>query len=46
MEGLSVYWNTNPPSYLDLTTSELLQAFRQGIATKDIVAKGFQYSKY
>lgn len=43
IEGLSVYWNSNCPSYYDLTSPELQQAFRQGIATKDILAKGFQY---
>lgn len=43
IEGLSVYMNTNCPSYFDLSTAELHQAFREGIATKDILAKGFQY---
>lgn len=43
IEGLSVYWNSGCKSYYDLTAAELQQAFREGIATKDILAKGFQY---
>lgn len=47
IEGLSVYWNPKTHlSFLLLPQTDIVSAFQEGIATKDDLAKSYQYSQY